>query len=528
MIGPNGAGKSTLLRAVGGLLPAPAAVTLLRYAERPRCAAATGPGSWPRWRSPRWCRPACRCSTTCCSAGPRTSRRWAGSRPPTWPPCTTCSAGWTSTGVPPAGELATLSGGERQRVFLARALAQGAHAAAAGRADQRAGHRPPAGGAGAGRPAAPRARPDRAGHDARPLHGRRVRRPDGAARRRPGGGGRARPARCSPRSCWPATTGPGSGSSPATAAPWWSPSAPSRHGREAHRCPAASGLEHGEAGALGVAEGGAAAQEGVPGRGEDGAAEVGGAGGGRVHVGHREVHRSSTRAGRPAESPPSVGSIPATIRAPTASRCTSGPAALDCSRAASRRPARRRATAPSGSRADQLVPAHRARERRTPRPRASRMGCQTLNARAGRVGEDRHPARSQHVERGHQHLAAGRLDPGGDQIGVVGGDVRRPDRQLVRVAGGPAPGHRPAVEQEDGVAAGLGLRRDPAGPAEQFGVEAPRVLEVGGGQVGPAGRTRRRRCSRRPLSAAGGHGGRPCRHRGTGRAATGRNRRKVN
>ena len=68
MIGPNGAGKSTLLRAVGGLLRVPRHGRAVRHGQRARCAGASAPGWSPPCRRPRWCRPAWRCSTTCCSA----------------------------------------------------------------------------------------------------------------------------------------------------------------------------------------------------------------------------------------------------------------------------------------------------------------------------------------------------------------------------------------------------------------------------------------------------------------------------
>src|SRR5690606_31602116 len=87
-------------------------------------------------------------------------------------------------------------------------------AAVARRADQRPGHRPPAGGAGAGGPAAARSRADGARHDARTLHRRRVRRPAGVARRRAGGGGRAAAGGAHRGAARAALPGPGSG------APW--------------------------------------------------------------------------------------------------------------------------------------------------------------------------------------------------------------------------------------------------------------------------------------------------------------------
>ncbi|SCE65693.1 iron complex transport system ATP-binding protein [Micromonospora viridifaciens] len=124
VIGPNGAGKSTLLRAVGGLLPAPGAVTLfgtpiqaLRRRDRARVVATVA-------QSP------------VIPAGMSVFDYVLLGRTPYIP-----ALGRESTGDLAAvhevldrldlgtfahRELATLSGGERQRVFLARALAQGA------------------------------------------------------------------------------------------------------------------------------------------------------------------------------------------------------------------------------------------------------------------------------------------------------------------------------------------------------------------------------------------------------------------
>ncbi|MET7861698.1 ABC transporter ATP-binding protein [Micromonospora taraxaci] len=124
VIGPNGAGKSTVLRAVGGLLPAPGAITLfgtpstaLRRRDRARVVATVA-------QSP------------VVPAGMSVLDYVLLGRTPYIP-----TLGRESTADLDAvhevlgrldltgfhhRELATLSGGERQRVFLARALAQGA------------------------------------------------------------------------------------------------------------------------------------------------------------------------------------------------------------------------------------------------------------------------------------------------------------------------------------------------------------------------------------------------------------------
>ncbi|GAA2192095.1 ABC transporter ATP-binding protein [Micromonospora lupini] len=124
VIGPNGAGKSTLLRAVGGLLPAPQAITLfgtpstaLRRRDRARVVATVtqSPVVPPGMsvldyvllgRTP-YIPPLGRESTADIEAVHEVLDRLD-------------LTGFHSR------ELATLSGGERQRVFLARALAQGA------------------------------------------------------------------------------------------------------------------------------------------------------------------------------------------------------------------------------------------------------------------------------------------------------------------------------------------------------------------------------------------------------------------
>ncbi|MFG2010685.1 ABC transporter ATP-binding protein [Micromonospora sp. NPDC048868] len=124
VIGPNGAGKSTLLRAVGGLLPAPGAVSLfgtrseaLRRRDRARVVATVA-------QSP------------VVPAGMTVLDYVLLGRTPYIPTLGRESAADLAAahevldGLDLAGfhdrELATLSGGERQRVFLARALAQGA------------------------------------------------------------------------------------------------------------------------------------------------------------------------------------------------------------------------------------------------------------------------------------------------------------------------------------------------------------------------------------------------------------------
>ncbi|MEW2383750.1 ABC transporter ATP-binding protein [Micromonospora sp. NPDC047707] len=124
VIGPNGAGKSTLLRAVGGLLPAPGAVTLfgtpiqaMRRRDRARVVATVA-------QSP------------VVPPGMSVLDYVLLGRTPYIPPLGRESAADVAAAHDVLGrldlagfhtrELATLSGGERQRVFLARALAQGA------------------------------------------------------------------------------------------------------------------------------------------------------------------------------------------------------------------------------------------------------------------------------------------------------------------------------------------------------------------------------------------------------------------
>ncbi|WP_262283373.1 ABC transporter ATP-binding protein [Micromonospora sp. MA102] len=124
VIGPNGAGKSTLLRAVGGLLPAPGAVSLfgtpinsLRRRDRARVVATVA-------QSP------------VVPAGMSVLDYVLLGRTPYIPALGRESAADLAAvhevldrldlGAFGRRELATLSGGERQRVFLARALAQGA------------------------------------------------------------------------------------------------------------------------------------------------------------------------------------------------------------------------------------------------------------------------------------------------------------------------------------------------------------------------------------------------------------------
>ncbi|MEU8259392.1 ABC transporter ATP-binding protein [Micromonospora sp. NPDC048999] len=124
VIGPNGAGKSTLLRAVGGLLPAPGAVSLfgtpiqaLRRRDRARVVATVA-------QSP------------VIPVGMSVFDYVLLGRTPYIPALGRESAADLAAvhevldrldlGGFAHRELATLSGGERQRVFLARALAQGA------------------------------------------------------------------------------------------------------------------------------------------------------------------------------------------------------------------------------------------------------------------------------------------------------------------------------------------------------------------------------------------------------------------
>ncbi|MFJ6196603.1 ABC transporter ATP-binding protein [Micromonospora sp. NPDC092111] len=124
VIGPNGAGKSTLLRAVGGLLPAPGAISLfgtpsgsLRRRDRARVVATVA-------QSP------------VVPAGMSVFDYVLLGRTPYIAPLGRESAADLAAvhdvldrldlAVFRRRELATLSGGERQRVFLARALAQGA------------------------------------------------------------------------------------------------------------------------------------------------------------------------------------------------------------------------------------------------------------------------------------------------------------------------------------------------------------------------------------------------------------------
>ncbi|MEU5530044.1 ABC transporter ATP-binding protein [Micromonospora chersina] len=124
VIGPNGAGKSTLLRAVGGLLPAPGAVSLfgtpinsLRRRDRARVVATVA-------QSP------------VVPAGMSVFDYVLLGRTPYIPALGRESAADLAAvhevldrldlGAFGRRELATLSGGERQRAFLARALAQGA------------------------------------------------------------------------------------------------------------------------------------------------------------------------------------------------------------------------------------------------------------------------------------------------------------------------------------------------------------------------------------------------------------------
>ncbi|MGS2613812.1 ABC transporter ATP-binding protein [Micromonospora sp. LZ34] len=124
VIGPNGAGKSTLLRAVGGLLPAPGAISLfgtpsesMRRRDRARVVATVAQ------------------SPVVPPGMPVLDYVLLG-RTPYIPPLGRESAADLAAAhdvldrLDLAGfhdrELATLSGGERQRVFLARALAQGA------------------------------------------------------------------------------------------------------------------------------------------------------------------------------------------------------------------------------------------------------------------------------------------------------------------------------------------------------------------------------------------------------------------
>ncbi|WP_320067423.1 ABC transporter ATP-binding protein [Micromonospora sp. RTGN7] len=124
VIGPNGAGKSTLLRAVGGLLPAPGAISLfgtpseaLRRRDRARVVATVA-------QSP------------VVPAGMSVFDYVLLGRTPYIPALGRESAADLAAvrdvldgldlGAFGHRELSTLSGGERQRVFLARALAQGA------------------------------------------------------------------------------------------------------------------------------------------------------------------------------------------------------------------------------------------------------------------------------------------------------------------------------------------------------------------------------------------------------------------
>ncbi len=170
VIGPNGAGKSTLLRAVGGLLPAPGRspssvrrVRALRRRDRARMVAtvAQSPVVPPGMsvldyvllgRTP-YIPPLGRESTADLDAVHEVLGRLDLDRLPP-----------SRTGHPLRRR--TAAGVPRPRARPGR------DAAAARRADQRARHRPPAGRARTRRPATPRARPDRAGHDARPLPGR--------------------------------------------------------------------------------------------------------------------------------------------------------------------------------------------------------------------------------------------------------------------------------------------------------------------------------------------------------------------
>ena len=188
VIGPNGAGKSTLVaRRRRPACASPAARSSSAGRRRPRCRGATGPGRWPPWRSRRSCRPGCGCSTTCCSAArpyiPPLGRESAsdlaavdevldragpGPRSPAgcWTRCPAASGSgcsWPGRWPRSAPLLlldeptSALDIGHQQEVLdLVDEL----------RRDRG---------------------PDRAGHDARPVDGGRVRRPAGAAGRGPGG-----------------------------------------------------------------------------------------------------------------------------------------------------------------------------------------------------------------------------------------------------------------------------------------------------------------------------------------------------
>ncbi|MFF3867244.1 ABC transporter ATP-binding protein [Micromonospora sp. NPDC001898] len=124
VIGPNGAGKSTLLRAVGGLLPAPGAISLfgtpseaLRRRDRARVVATVAqspvvPAGMPVFDYVLLGRTPYIPSLGRESAADLAAVRDVLDR--------------LDLGGFAHRELATLSGGERQRVFLARALAQGA------------------------------------------------------------------------------------------------------------------------------------------------------------------------------------------------------------------------------------------------------------------------------------------------------------------------------------------------------------------------------------------------------------------
>ena len=124
MIGPNGAGKSSLLRAIAGLV----ASTAARSRSTGRDLASMSPsraGDARRLRAAGAADPRRHdaCSTTCCSAAPRTCRTSA-SRPADDRRIAAEAIERLRLESFVDRFLGALSGGERQRVVLARALAQ--------------------------------------------------------------------------------------------------------------------------------------------------------------------------------------------------------------------------------------------------------------------------------------------------------------------------------------------------------------------------------------------------------------------
>ena len=120
-----------------------------------------------------------------------------------------------------------------------------------------------------------------------------------------------------------------------------------------------------------------------------------------------------------------------------------------------------------------------------------RPGLPDAEHRTTRVGGDPHPADVHHVERLRQQLTASGVDLRRRVVGIVSGQVGRPERRHLRRAHFRADASdRPAADLAHRVTACL--RRSVLDlPAEQARVERLRLADIVDAQIDPARRSRR-------------------------------------